>query len=76
MRQLLMIAAIYSLIIHQSQKQAKQKLPPVLQKANTKTAISFVPRQQPILAGRFSYDNSGLFISFGNNASAKLTEME
>jgi len=76
MRQLLLVAAIYSLIIHQSQKQAKQKMLPAVKKTITKTTIPVVTRQQPITLGSFNYGNSTLFTGIRNNTHAKLSEIE
>ena len=76
MRQLLLVAAIYSLIIHQSQKQAKQKALPAVKKAITKTTTTTVPRQQPITLGSFNYENSVLFTGIRNNTRTKLSEIE
>lgn len=76
MRQLLLVAAIYSLIIHQSQKQAKQKMLPVVKKTITKTTTPIVPRQQSITLGSFNYENSALFTGIQNNAHTKLSEIE
>ena len=76
MKQLLLVAAIYSLIIHQSQKQAKQKVLPAVKKAITKTTTSVVPRQQPITLGSFNYENAALTIGMRNIARTKLSEIE
>jgi hypothetical protein len=75
MKQFLLIAAIYSLIIHQSQKQAKQKMPPAVKKPMAKTTISVMPRQQLVPLNNLSYENSG-FIGIIPNAHAKLSLME
>ncbi len=75
MKQFLLIAAIYSLIIHQSQKQAKQKMPPAVKKPMVKTAISVMPRQQLVPLNKLSYENAG-FISIIPDAHAKLRLIE
>ena len=76
MKQLLLLAAIYSLILHQSQKETKQKQPPAVKKAITNAVIHDAPRQQQITLRSLYNENPGFIGSIRNNAHTKLSENE
>jgi hypothetical protein len=62
MKQLLLLAAIYSLILHQSQKETKQKHAPATKKTVTNVGMPVAPLQQQITLRSLNNENPG-FIS-------------
>jgi hypothetical protein len=76
MKQLLLLAAIYSLILHQSQKETKQKQTPAVKKTIPNAVMPVVPRQLQVTLRSLSYGNPGFISSIRSNAHAKLSENE
>jgi hypothetical protein len=59
MRQVLLLAAIYSLVIHQSRKNSKEMMPPVKNTITKAAVLSVKQYKQHNASHSLSYYNSG-----------------